>query len=835
MLPSTRSGSCSKLYDLSERRKGFFKKTPLRVTCLNWNPVKESQLAIGTRFGLIYVYDLNNPEPVEFSIQLSEEEYIYSICWGPNVLDEKPRKKQDLETSVRQSFEYLYCSLDGGKIAIANLASEKMLAFSEIADILIEKQWTELVWKSDYSLLAIGDKDGSVDIFSNSLMRVGKLKHIITIDEAFNSPIESLAFHPIFTKKDDRHYSSSYDNVIAIADTKNEVKVIDLKQWVERSKVEAESDGLPFIVNTLDKVFAGHTDRIYRLSWSPFNEMQLLSCSGDKTVKIWNCKEPADKSLVTTFYGHFSRVLVAKFSQTEPDIVISAGNDSIVYVWKVDEQTGERPKPVECITTNTVKRLEADIVDLADTGAESEMESEESEEEDGDYEQNDDSENEQEEGEHPTAKEHQSKEEHHILKDGKCKFTEEPNRGIHKVEKFNEANERVTVTYYRPVPANEKRSPHRLVNGVAAGNSTENGVSNVDDSVPNGDLNDEDDRANKRRKRKLNKAKSDTKAKSLLTLSTKFDNNLNKLEHYRDIDRMMSEFEARKKRQIERNTLMSRIKESLEPESRTAENSKSGQDQQPDQKPSDETAAQPDDEPEIEQQPEPENPKRLTEEERAAMMARIEELQSCEQSLDEDESRRSFLLYGNHKDVQRLSEKEIDNHVKNDDLDSANLVKFISGDLKTTISEAIESDQLTVNMVAMSASVSLNYWHWVTRKYVEALVRRGKIVLAAGYLLSLFDINAALDLLVKHRLYKEALLVAKTRFTSSSNVYVQAITHVLAKEYEETGNYDSEVKCWISIGYFYEAARVFASRSDSLSAKYCVVCCKIALKYELLN
>lgn len=792
----TYSGS-SKVYDLSEKRKGFYKKTAIRVTCLSWNPVKENQLAIGTRFGLIYVYDLKNPEPIDFSIQLSQEEYIYSICWGPNVLDEKPRKKQDLETSVRQSFEYIYCTLDGCKIGVANLSSEKMMAFSEIADILIEKQWTDLVWKGDYTLLALGDKDGSIDIFSNSLLKVGKLKHIITIDEAFNSPIESLAFHPIFTRKDDRHFSSPRDDVIAIADTKNEIKIIDLKQYVERAKMEAEAENLPFIVDTLDKVLAGHTDRIYSLSWSPFHEMQLLSCGGDNAVKVWNCNEPADKALITTFYGHFSRVLVAKFSQTEPDIVVSGGNDSIVYIWKVNEQTGERPKPVECITANTVKRLECDI-DLAFTEEEdSEPESEETEDEE-DGEQNGHPEEEGVEDEQ--CKKQAAKEQH--PKENGLSFTEEENgRGeISKTEQFDEANEK--LTYNRPPNELGGQDSNHLVAGMVAGNSIENAA--------NEEPNDEQAGA-KRRKRKLNKAKNETKAKSLLTLATMYDNSLNKLEHYRDIDKMMSEFEARKRRELERTTLTSRLKECLELECKSVP-----------EKQSDAV---------IEQEPE----KQLTEEDRSAMLGRLEELQSYEQSFDEDASRRNFLLYGNHKDVQRLSEKEIDNHLRNDDLESAHLVKFISGDLKTTINEAIENDQLTVNMVAMSASISLNYWHSVTRKYVETLVRRGKIVLAAGYLLTLFDINAALDLLVKHRMYKEALLVAKTRFTSSSNMYVQAITHVLAKDYAETGNFDSEVKCWISIGHFFEAARVFASRSDALSAKYCVVCCKFAVKYELLN
>ncbi|KMS98140.1 hypothetical protein BVRB_4g095270 [Beta vulgaris subsp. vulgaris] len=48
----------------------------------------------------------------------------------------------------------------------------------------------------------------------------------------------------------------------------------------------------------------GHTDRVWGLAWNPTNTNLLASCSGDKTVRIWeqsfsgsfNCKFPPSTS-----------------------------------------------------------------------------------------------------------------------------------------------------------------------------------------------------------------------------------------------------------------------------------------------------------------------------------------------------------------------------------------------------------------------------------------------------------------------------------------------------------------------------------------------------------
>lgn len=741
------------------------------MTCLNWSPVKENLLVIGTRTGLIFVYNLDEHDPIVNSIQLSRDvypnPYIYSIYWGPNVLDEKPQMKKDNKTlSFRQQFDYIYSVVDGGKIGIINLNSKTFLNFIDIADVYIEKQWTEINWKSDYTLLAVGNSEGSVDIFSNDLFKIGKLKHIITIDEIFKSPIESVVFHPIFLKKNDRKSSSTKDNVIAIAGTENTIKIIDLTEYVQKAKIETQQHDLPFILNKVDKVLDDHKGRVFKLSWSPFKDMQLLSCSEDKTVKVWNCEKSIDQSLITTYYGHFGRVLVAKFSQTEPDTVISGGSDSILAIWKISEQTGAIPQPIQCSSAYTIKPFEfqqlvKEIDNISDDKSEEKVLNVANSQNQHDLTDN-----------RPDLKE--------VLKDGKLinRYID-GDREVCIIEKYNEANEKLTVTHYRSLKSQSENL------------TTNDNLNSIDNST---------DYTEKRKRRRQEKNKNETKAKSLLTLSTKNDNSLTKLAHYDDIDKMLIDCETRKKRDLDRKTLNAQLKRinNISLDSEQLEEIKK---------------------------------------ERDTILKKLSNLQGMVENKPkiDDETRSTFLLYGSSEDMECLSKREIINHLKNDDSDSANLVRLLSNDLKTVIEEAKSNDQLNETLVAMSSSISLNYWQQTVQDYVEQLIKKGKIVMASCYLLSLFRIGDALDLLVKHHLYKEALMVAKTRFTSENNVYTQAIVHSLAHDYAKTGNYESEIKCWLSIDYLYEAARVFASRIDPISSKYLVRCCKTALKYNLEN
>lgn len=726
----------ARLYDLTEKRKGFFqKKCLVRVTCLNWHPDKENILAIGTRTGLIYVYDTNSQDPIEHSIQLKPEVYkslyIYGIAWGPNVLERPSKAIADRMPIVKQTFDFIYCLVDDGKIVIINLITKRTMQFKEIADIFLDKQWSELSWKSDYSLLAVGDKEGSVDVFSNSLTVFQKLTHIITINDVFRSPIESISWHPIHIKSEDNQkVTSNLESQIAIAATENTIKIINLWPIVVESAKD-ESD-LPLMVNSVDKTLVGHEGRVFRTNWSIFRENHLVSSSEDMTVKVWNCNMHSERELWKTYNGHFNKTLVAKWSLVDPDIIFSGGHDSIVSVWNVNEIDNEKPKSIKTVESACVvaKPNEFKFVVKDDDDEEDTIES--SDEKAGDKDD--------------LQGQYQPMEEGRFIKSSKN----------------DERNVKLTITYIQEETHHLERLPAN-----AFVNSLKNDGDKVDDKEDFEIENDENETdattsksTDKAKKRKTKR--NESRVKSLLTLSTCYDNSLTKLEHFKDLDKMIIDFEWKKKN-AGLNALEERTKNGL-----------------------------------------------------------VEQVKP------------TFLLYGTCEDVENLSKFEIDNHLNNDDLESACLVKLLSTNLKTVIDEATKEHQLTDSLVAMSSSVSLDYWQQTTQNYVDQLIGKGRIVVAASYLLSLFRIKDALELLIKSRFYKEALMLAKTRFTPD-NIYIRSITYALANDYSKAGNYESEAKCWISIDHYYEAARVLAARIDPLSARYAVRCCKIAFRNELEN
>jgi WD40 repeat protein len=77
--------------------------------------------------------------------------------------------------------------------------------------------------------------------------------------------------------------------------------------------VIGDRDGQIKIYNSLSSLslvnsFQAHSDWIIRIKQSPFNTNYVATCSGDKTVKIWNVSSSFNWTLITTYSQHSSWV-----------------------------------------------------------------------------------------------------------------------------------------------------------------------------------------------------------------------------------------------------------------------------------------------------------------------------------------------------------------------------------------------------------------------------------------------------------------------------------------------------------------------------------------------
>ncbi len=79
----------------------------------------------------------------------------------------------------------------------------------------------------------------------------------------------------------------------------------------------------------LESELAGHKGPVYALDW--YRNNQLLSASGDGSVRIWSAKCPRKQEAVLQ---HPTYVYAARFHPNEVEIVATAGYDQVVRIWQ---------------------------------------------------------------------------------------------------------------------------------------------------------------------------------------------------------------------------------------------------------------------------------------------------------------------------------------------------------------------------------------------------------------------------------------------------------------------------------------------------------------------
>ncbi len=80
--------------------------------------------------------------------------------------------------------------------------------------------------------------------------------------------------------------------------------------------------------------FQAHSSYIWRIKQSPFNlnTNYVATCSGDKTVKIWNSSSSFNWTLITTYSKHSSGVYTLE--RLDNDTLASAGySDNSIKLW----------------------------------------------------------------------------------------------------------------------------------------------------------------------------------------------------------------------------------------------------------------------------------------------------------------------------------------------------------------------------------------------------------------------------------------------------------------------------------------------------------------------
>ncbi|NXG30564.1 GEMI5 protein, partial [Dromaius novaehollandiae] len=314
--------SMSNTYDV----KTFWQSIKSKVTALSWHPTKEGCLAFGTDDGKVGIFDTFSSSTKNKPPQISStyhKKTVYTLAWGP------PTPPLSFGGEGEQPSVTLYSCAGEGIVFQHNpwkLSGEA----NDINKVIRETNsikhklpaHTEISWKPDGKLLALGNEDGSIEIF-----QAPNLKLLCTIQQ-HHKLINAIRWHHEHGSQPELSY------LIASGSINATIYVHNLKSIVE------SSSETPLTITEPFRTLAGHTAKITSLSWSPHHEARLVSACYDGTAQVWDVmkEEP-----LCNYRGHRGRLLCVQWSPVDSDSVYTGADDFSVHKWLISKQEHTRP------------------------------------------------------------------------------------------------------------------------------------------------------------------------------------------------------------------------------------------------------------------------------------------------------------------------------------------------------------------------------------------------------------------------------------------------------------------------------------------------------------
>ncbi|XP_041050023.1 gem-associated protein 5 [Carcharodon carcharias] len=302
--------------------KTFWQGIKSKVTSLCWHPTKEGTLAFGTDDGKVGIFEIYSNKLPQISSSYHRKT-VYALTWGPPLLPMASGGDGDGPGMM------LYSCAGEGIILQHN--PWKLTADAQDINRLIRETngikhklpgHSELNWKPDGKALAIGNDDGSIEIF-----QVPRLKLLCTI-QTHHKLLNAIRWHHPHGTQPDLSYllASGSNNAI--------IYVHNLKTVLE------EPPDTPMTVTEPFRTLLGHTAKVTSLAWSPHHDAMLVSTCYDGTAQVWDVlkEEP-----LCNFRGHVGRLLGVQWSPVDADSVWTGGDDFTVRQWEVSKQEHTQP------------------------------------------------------------------------------------------------------------------------------------------------------------------------------------------------------------------------------------------------------------------------------------------------------------------------------------------------------------------------------------------------------------------------------------------------------------------------------------------------------------
>ncbi|XP_036766192.2 gem-associated protein 5 isoform X2 [Manis pentadactyla] len=302
--------------------KHFWQGVKSKVTALCWHPTKEGCLAFGTDDGKVGLYDTYSNKPPQIS-STYHKKTVYTLAWGPPI----PALSFGGEGD-RPSLTLYSCGGEGivlqhnpWKFSGEAFDINKLIRDTNSIKYKLPVH-TEISWKADGKIMALGNEDGSIEIF-----QVPNLKLICTIQQ-HHKLVNAISWHH-------KHGSQPELSYLMASGSNNAVIYVHNLKTVIESNPES-----PVTITEPYRTLSGHTAKITSLAWSPHHDGRLVSASYDGTAQVWDTlrEEP-----LCNFRGHRGRLLCVSWSPLDPDCIYSGADDFCVYKWLISMQEHSRP------------------------------------------------------------------------------------------------------------------------------------------------------------------------------------------------------------------------------------------------------------------------------------------------------------------------------------------------------------------------------------------------------------------------------------------------------------------------------------------------------------
>lgn len=299
-----------------------------KVMAVAWHPEHESLLAFGTGEGRIGILDTTESTP---TLLLRHHHYksVYSLTWAPPVIQfEGPGKSNMALYSVGDG-DILQYDIENAEKEPHNLASffKKCDSSAKVKKSLGR---TDLAWKHDWSLAAVGNGNGALYIVNGSTF-----EQLHTVF-AHKKLIQCIVWHPDTVTSENS--VSPYSSWLASAS--DNIQIMN----VTNEGVETVA-----CLNT-------HHEKVVSLAWSPHFNARLVSASYDYTSQVWDV---ISGSVLACFDGHHCSVVCCLPSSIHQDCYITGSADNTIRVWNMNKYNLIKSKSKKQRISGVLKKLSA--------------------------------------------------------------------------------------------------------------------------------------------------------------------------------------------------------------------------------------------------------------------------------------------------------------------------------------------------------------------------------------------------------------------------------------------------------------------------------------------